>query len=978
MPFTKETLADPQVFAINRLPAHSSHQYCFGDGLSCSFSLDGAWEFRYAPTPDAPLGDPTQINVPGHIQLQGGAAYPFGTPHYVNTQYPWDGHELLRPGQIPQDYNPVGAYSRTFLLPEGWTNTFIRFEGVDSALALYCNGAFVGYSESSFDTAEFDLTPYVHEGENELTAMVYRFCSGSWLEDQDFWRMSGIFRPVTLFTKPLTHIEDIRMETTFAPGYKAADVRFILKVSGSMDGNIGLSFAGALDEQLTAETMVLSAHIENPALWSAEHPTLFDAAFVVHGADDEMVEIAGFKTGLRDFGMKDGLLTLNGRRIVFKGVDRHEWSAENGRAVTREETEWDVRNLKAHNVNAIRTSHYPNRKFLYELCDRYGLYVIDETNLESHGTWQKRGLVVPDGDTLPGDNPAWREAVLSRGRAMLERDKNHPSILFWSCGNESCGGSTLRELADYFRAADPSRMVHYEGIFHDRTWTETSDVESQMYTTADGVRAFIAAHPEKPFILCEYAHAMGNSLGALTDYTEMAYDLPKYQGGFIWEYMDHSLWRTLPTGRKVLVYGGDFGDRPTDAEFCADGLVTATRHNSPKMQEVKYAYQDFKITVDEQGATIVNRSMFTDLADYDLRLTCKENGRLLGCRNLRQSLAPGGTVRIPWTKPIPSRPGCFTMDVEICRREDCPWAAAGQSIANGQGVFDRAPAVPAPQFAAALINSDYNFGVKGCGFSYIISRTNGRLISIRLDDTELLTAPAQLSFWRAPTCNDDGAAMGYHFARWAEAGRYAQATLVELTPACDGVHVRYALATEAHETVDALWQFTADGRCTVSLRWEGPEAEVPEFGLLLPLQPQYREVCYFGNGPEECMPDRQAGATLGRWQFDAHEGADVYIVPQEYGARTAVREATVLAAGAPGLTFACPAPGMVFSAGPYTPQELENARHVWQLPPVTATVVRCLLNVRGAAGDDSWGSTPHPAYRFKLHPGETFTFSFGK
>ncbi|MDD4849202.1 MAG: glycoside hydrolase family 2 TIM barrel-domain containing protein, partial [Gemmiger sp.] len=721
MEITAATLADPRLYQINRLPPHSTHSFCFGDGTACTLPLDGSWDFRFAPAPGAAFGPWGRITVPGHIQLQGGAQYPFGTPQYVNTQYPWDGWEALHPGQLPAGGNPVGEYRRTFTQPEGWQNTFIRFEGVDSALALYCNGQFVGYSESSFDPAAFDLTPYTHPGENTLAALVYRFCAGSWLEDQDFWRMSGIFRPVSLFTKPATHLEDIRMETVFALGYAAADVRFTCKLSGCMVGNIGLSFGGVLDEQPLAETVVLQAHIENPRLWSAESPTLYDAAFVVHGPQDEMVEIGGFKAGLREFVLQDGLLRLNGQRIVFKGVCRHEWSATNGRAVTREETEWDIRNLKAHNVNAIRTSHYPNNSFLYDLCDRYGLYVIDETNLETHGTWQKRGLVLADTDTLPGDNPAWRDAVLARAAAMLERDKNHPCVLMWSCGNESFGGKTLQEMHDYFSTADPGRPVHYEGISQDRRYNATSDVESQMYTPALGIRDFLEKNHEKPFIMCEYAHAMGNSCGAMTDYTELAYTQTRYQGGFIWEYMDHSLWRTLPTGRSVLVYGGDFGDRPTDEEFCADGLVTGTRQNSPKMQEVAAAYQNVAFAFTEDTVTLENRNLFTDLGDYDLQITLREDGRVLGQRTRRVALAPGQKTTLPLLFTLPGRPACYTVDVAVLLRADTPWATAGHPVAKGQAVFDRSAvaAQAAPAAPATVVVGNYNYGFQGAGFGYL-------------------------------------------------------------------------------------------------------------------------------------------------------------------------------------------------------------------------------------------------------------------
>lgn len=978
MQFNEALLADPRVFQIGRLPAHSDHTFRFGDGRSCRLSLNGSWQFRYAPCMGAPFGAWGSITVPGHIQLQGGPGHPYGTPHYVNTQYPWDGHEALVPGQIPQDYNPVGEYRRSFALPEGWQNCFIRVEGADSALALWCNGQFVGYSESSFDAAEFDLTPALRPGENELTARVYRFCSGSWLEDQDFWRMSGLFRPVTLFTKPATHVEDIRMETAFAPDYSWAEVCFTCRICGCTRGKIGLSFAGQLAEAPLAEQVQLRVRVEHPLLWSAEQPNLYDAAFVVHGPEDEMVEIAGFKAGLREFGIRNGLLCLNGQRIVFKGVNRHEWSAEHGRAVTKEETEWDIRNLKRHNVNAVRTCHYPDQSFFYELCDRYGLYVIDETNLETHGTWQL-GM---NENTLPGDRPEWRDAVLARGRAMLERDKNHPCVLFWSCGNESAGGKTLFELSEYFRRTDPSRPVHYEGVFHDRTYNATSDVESQMYPSADAVREFLRRHREKPMILCEYGHAMGNSSGALETYTELAYEEPLYQGGFLWEYMDHALYRPLPGGGRGLCYGGDFGDRPTDAEFCTDGLIPATRRSSPKMQAVKAVYQDFVLDVQADGVHICNRSLFTDLKDYDVVFTLAEDGRELGSVTKQITLAPGQSCTAALPFAMADGCGVHTLTAAVVTRTAALWAGAGHVVAAGQMVAEHTrPAAACPAGGVTLVEGGWNFGARGNGFEYLISRDTGRLVSARLHGCELLTGPSELSFWRAPTDNDRGCAMPYEFAQWAQAGRYAKAETVAATQLLGAVEVQaaYRLATPGKELVEALWRFTADGRCTVTLIWRGGHTELPEFGMLLPLHPAYQQLQWLGKGPAFTVPDRENGALVGLWQRSVQEGAELFVRPQDYASHTGVYRAVLSGRDLPPLALRCEAQagGLVLTACPWTAQELECAGHSWQLPPVTRTVVRCALGQRGVGGDDSWGAKPHPEYRFAVAEGSSFAFSFG-
>ncbi len=973
MQFSPSMLADPGIFALGRLPAHSSHRFRFGSGESCELSLDGTWDFRWAPRPDAAFTPWTTISVPGHIQLQGGPDYPFGTPQYVNKQYPWDGHERIRPGQIPQRWNPVGEYRRTFVLPETWQRCRIRFEGADSALAVYCNGSFAGYSESSFDTAEFDLTELVHPGENELVARVYRFCSGSWLEDQDFWRMSGLFRPVTLFTTPDAHLTDIRVQTTLGTdGTAAVQADCRLENPGAAAA-LRLTLDGHTWQLPAGEQVCVQASITAPRLWSAEDPTLYPLCVELLDGEGGVIERSDLDIGVREFGIRDGVMTLNGRRIVFKGVDRHEWSAEHGRAVTYEETEWDIVNLKRHNVNAIRTSHYPNRTFLYDLCDRYGLYVIDETNLETHGSWEKPDGIHPDDRTLPDGHPQWRDAVLARAEAIYQRDKNHPCVLIWSCGNESFGGETLQAMHDYFRAKDPGRLVHYEGISHDRRFNGTSDMESQMYPSAAQVRAFLAEHRDKPMILCEYGHAMGNSCGALEEYTELAWQEPLYQGGFLWEYMDHSLYRRLPDGRRVLVYGGDFGDRPHDGEFCADGLVTATRRNSAKMQAVRGVYQDFAITVDAGGIRIVNRTLFTDLDRYDLRVTLRCNGEARRSVTLHQSLSPGESCTLSLPFALPETPGVWTVNVDICLGQDTAWAPAGYTVARGQSIFDhRAAADFVPAGDALFADCDFNYGVTDGDFGFMISRSTGRLISLRRRGVELLDGPAELSFWRAPTCNDEGAALPFHFARWAQAGRYAQADAVERVR--DGVRVHYRLATDTREGVEALWKFDNTGRCTVTLTWEGGDAEVPEFGLLLPLHLRLDQVSVLGFGPEETMPDRERGALFGRWDYPVGKEEDVYMVPQENGTRTGVTGAALTGDGMPTLRLSTPGT-MVFSAGHWTPNELENARHFWQLPPVTRTVVRCAAGMRGAGGDDSWGALPLEPYRYTLHRGDSFTLT---
>lgn len=971
--------ADPRTTSINELPPHADGIGYAAPDLALQCSLDGTWDFRYAVCPDAAFTPWSTITVPGFIQLQGGPIHPYGTPHYVNTQYPWDGHEALRPGQLPQRYDPVGEYRRRFALPDGWASCFIRFDGADSCLAVWCNGQFIGYAEDSFAPSEFDLSAAVRPGENELLVRVWRFCSGSWLEDQDFWRMSGLFRSVCLFTKPSLHIEDVFVRQRFAADYSQARLTLECRLSGQLEGRGRLSVAGVEQDFALAQEVRLETVLPQPHLWSAEDPYRYEAVLTLYGPDGAVRETARLWVGLREFCLRDGVMCLNGRRIVFKGVNRHAWSARGGRTLTEDEMRRDVEHMKRHNINAVRTSHYPTDTRFLELCDEYGLYVIAETNLETHGTWQKLGADGSDENTLPAAKPEWRQAVLDRAAHLLHRDKNHPSVLLWSCGNESYGGKTLYEMSEYFRRTDPGRLVHYEGIFWDREYNATSDVESQMYTSAEQVRAFLRTHRDKPFILCEYSHAMGNSCGGLSRYTEYAYEEPLYQGGFIWEYMEHGL-AVDAAGQTDFYYGGDYGDRPTDREFCIDGLVTADRRSSPKMQAVKGAYADFKLTVlPQQGALVLeNRSLFTNASAYELVLAQTRDGKTLACQTLAAAAAPGETVRLPLPFGLPEGAGLCTLDASLRLRADTRWAKAGHEATFGQAWRWAAPAAAAAP-APLLTACDCNIGVQGKGFEYLFARGKG-LTGICYDGVQLLANdPAAPNFWRAPTNNDRGRGLPFACARWKTASLYAQCDNLqaELQDGQAIVTAGYTLPDGA--PVSLRYAIDGQGRCTVTLRWEGEATgEVPEFGLLLPLRPELDAVTYLGLGPDETAADRTEGARMGRFAYGvrADFAQNGYTYPQESGCRTGVRRAMLAGPGLPALVFGCEA-GMAFSALPYTPHEVEQAGHLRALPPAANhTIVRCALAQTGVGGDDSWGAPPAPEHILRLQPGQSFTFFF--
>ena len=603
-------LTNPAVFQVNRLDAHSDHMCCASaqeaarGETSLRQSLDGVWRFAWSRAPaarpaafwredfdDSAFGT---ILVPGHMELQG-----YGQIQYINSLYPWDGHAQLLPPQIDWEDNPVGSYVRTFDLDPGLRGkrVCVSFQGVEQALFLWLNGHFVGYAEDSFTPSDFDLTPYIRPTGNRLCAEVFKRSSAAWIEDQDFFRFSGIFRSVFLYAKPAVHLEDLWLQAGLEGSDGVLSLRLLL--SGETEGasvscrvahpDQGVLFDGELF--LKPEGRYLRSQrlrFENVLPWSHQTPALYQVTLTLRSRG-RVMEVTPCETGFRRLEIRDGVILLNGERLVLRGVNRHEWSPETGRAIGQADMDAAMSVFLRNNINAVRTCHYPNQTTWYQLCDQNGIYVMDEANLESHGSWQKRDGIDPAWN-VPGSLPEWRECVVDRARSMFERDKNHVSILFWSCGNESYAGEDILAMADFLRASDPSRIVHYEGVYNCRAFDRISDVESRMYAPPEAVRAYLESSPPKPFLLCEYMHDMGNSLGGMESYIRLEEAFPQYQGGFIWDYMDQALWRRDCNGRRVLGYGGDFGDRQSDYAFSANGVVFADGTEKPAMQEVRYWY----------------------------------------------------------------------------------------------------------------------------------------------------------------------------------------------------------------------------------------------------------------------------------------------------------------------------------------------------------------------------------------------------
>lgn len=995
MTFQYSRIADPLYVSENRVGAHSDHRWFASaaearSGLS-SFeqSLNGQWCFHYAPTTDeSPTGFESpefdvslwhEIPVPAHIQMHG-----FDRPHYANTQYPWDGHDQIMPGQIPERFNPVASYVKRFTLdtPVGvGERVTVVFHGAESALAVWLNGHYIGYGTDSFTPSEFDLTDHLADGENVLAVRVFKWSAHSWIEDQDFYRFSGLFRDVVLYRQPAAHVRDVRVRATLSEDLSGAELAVRVDLTG---GSAVVRLAdGTQLKDLGDGTFV--TWLDQPRLWSAEHPHLYEVLIEVRDPDGEIVEVVPQRAGVRRFALEDGVFRINGQRIVFKGVNRHDFGL-NGRMVTREETEADVRTLKALGLNSVRTSHYPNNSYFYELCDEYGLYVIDEMNLESHGLWDRiRYHDAPDSEAVPGDRPEWLPALLDRARSMVERDKNHPCIVMWSCGNESYGGSNLAKVTEYFHEVD-DRPVHYEGVAWDPRHPETTDVHSEMYTPAAKVEEYLRENREKPMILCEFAHAMGNSFGAVDRYINLAYREPLFQGGFIWDFADQAIAMTDRFGQRFFGYGGDNGEAPHDGDFCGNGILFADHSPKPFTQEVTHVYRDIVTRIERDALTIENRYLFTNTSAFECVVTLSHEGEEIASEILDTDVSPGQVRQYPLPVTIPSGPGEYAVDVSYRLRAPQRWAEVGHEVAWDQAVFGSF--VPSPSVPAApeIVEGIHNIGVHGKNFTVLFSRLYGGMQSYRFGgngpEHEILRGMPTPNFWHAPTSNERGWNAPSLDGQWLLASRYAVSErgpdqpLLEMLEDSARVTYTYDLPTVPASQAALSYRVFGDGRVAVQLTVDPGDglADAPECGVLLALDPELDQLTWYGEGLEESYSDRRLGARLGVYSAPVATQLTQYLRPQEAGNHTGVRWATVSDARGRGLRFE--SSGMEFSALPWTPFEVENALHHTELPPVHRTIARPALMRRGVAGDDAWGSRTHPEFRLPVNKRLIFEFSF--
>lgn len=1021
--FDSNIIKNPEIFEQNRLAAHSDH-VCYKNELekikgesSLRYDMNGLWKFAYAKNQSlAPCGFEAadynckgwdEIRVPAHIQMEG-----YDVPIYTNTTYPWEADEFIKPGEVPEIFNPVASYVKYFTIPENMKNkrVCISFQGVESGFALWLNGHYVGYSEDTFDPSDFELTDYIVEGENKLAVRVWKWTSSSWCEDQDFYRFSGIFRDVFLYAVPCAHVEDLSVVPTLNDTFDEGTLSVSIKADGDGTASVKLYELGDLSVEKYDRAKLLleefdielrnkeicegSCNVKNPLLWSAEKPNLYEVKIIVkdtHGNETEFIsQLAGF----RRFEMVDGLMKLNGKRIVFKGVNRHEFSSITGRVPNRDEVIKDIVTMKKNNINAIRTSHYPDDSMLYELCDIYGIYMIAENNLESHGTWEAYNKGYVDLDfVVPKDKPQWREMMLDRANSCYQRDKNHPAILIWSCGNESFGGKTIYEMSQLFRQLDKHRLVHYEGVFNDRSYNDTSDMESQMYTSVAGIEKFLADNPEKPFICCEYTHAMGNSCGAMHKYTELSDREPRYQGGFIWDYIDQSIYKKDRYGKWFLTYGGDFGDRPTDGDFSGNGICYGgEREASPKMQEVKFNYQNISVDFDSDYIfTVTNKNLFVNTSVFDAFAILLADGNEVYRTRLQISVPP--MEQASYEVPVTLKNSMIDVEKEYCivvsfvLKENTIWEKAGYEIAFGQHMIKKPVSEYSCDKSVELVVGNGNILVRGENFKALFSRMNLGMVSYVYGGVEMLPNTIPLpNFWRTPTNNDSGNMMPQRYAQWKIASMYVTTRqdqrFADTSPRVEkndnniAITYTYFMPTTPQSSCEVTYRVFGDGTIETTLSYDPVKelGDMPEFGMMFKLDADYDTVKWYGLGPQETYEDRQHGGKYGVYENKVADNIAEYLVPQESGNKCRVRYAKVMDKKGRGMLFF--GDELSFSALPYTPHELENAAHHFELPLVHYTVVRVAKKQMGVGGDDSWGSHTHPEYLLDASEKMEFTFCF--
>nr|WP_246310265.1 glycoside hydrolase family 2 TIM barrel-domain containing protein [Halobaculum halophilum] len=990
-------------------------------------SLNGEWKFDLAATPShAPeafqertfdTSDWDGIEVPSNWQTQG-----YGAPHYTNVVYPFP----LDPPHVPTE-NPTASYRRTFHVDEDWDDRQVRlhFEGVDSAFHVWVNGERVGYSEGARLPSEFDVSEYVEPGENTIAVRVYKWSNGSYIEDQDMWWLSGIFREVYAYAVPKTHVSDVDVRTELDDEYADARLRATIDLTnvGESEETAGVETT-LLDESGTvvAESndtatvesggtvaVTFSTTVDDPALWSAETPTCYTLLVALADGDGSVTEVVPETIGFRQVGITDGQFRINGEAVTIRGVNRHDFHPDRGRAVPIETMREDVEMMKRHNINAVRTAHYPNDTRFYDLCDEYGLYVLDETDIECHG------MELADDTVHISDDPDWEATYVDRMVRMIERDKNHPSVVIWSLGNESGFGAHHETMADVTRERDPTRPIHYEEDFDQ----EVTDIVGPMYPPLEQLEAWAAEDdPDHPVIPCEYAHAMGNGPGSLTEYWDLFYEHDRLQGGFVWDWIDQGLRQTTEDGEEWFAYGGDFGDEPNDANFNINGLVFPNRDPSPGLVEYKKVIEPVTLAaaaLEHGELTVENRYDFRSLDHLRATWRVEADGKVVESDTVDlPDVAAGerGTVNVPVTAGDFGDDAEYLLTVDVSLASRTKWAPAGHTISTGQFTLpvEGKPATPAVGDESPLTceTTDEGIVISNAQFELVFDDTYGVVDSLAYHGRQVLSDGPHVGLWRAPTDNDEGLPLAwtlltrlreiYEQEELIEHGDIRTIGFAQLWQEHGLDRLGFRTDEVRHEVRgDEAVEITVEGRLappifdhgftteqTYTARDTGaleietrlePEGDLsqlpslPRVGLDLTLPTDFDHVTWYGRGPGESYVDSKQSSLVGRYDCSVADLHTPYVRPQENGKRTDVRWATFTDQRGVGVSVTGDSL-LDVTAHQYTIEDLEDADHTHELPrrdevSVSLDYVHCGLGT-GSCG-------PPTLEQYRVDP-DTFEF----
>lgn len=989
--FDLKVLKNPRIFEQNTIEPHTNlrtdKEYCFEGENPTAVLLNGKWKFKYSEKQDDFKGfeqnnydvsDWGLIPVPGEIDLNCDER----EPYYINLGFTFNGRANINQPDIPKEI-PTGYYVLDFDMPVTFKKTdrkVICFQGVETAFAVYLNGEYIGYSEDSFTPAEFDLTDYIKPKSNRLAVKVFRYSTATWLEDQDFWRMFGIFRDVVLYRTNRVYIEDFHLKYTVENKYKDVKCDLTVSVENTTDSAVNYTIKAMLSdvfsERITVEvpahstkTVNLPFTIENATLWNCENPYLYELLI------KDKYETIKYDIGFKEIKIDGVKVTLNGKTLKIHGVNRHEWSAEGGRSITREQIKEDVLNIKRNNMNAIRTSHYPNHPYFYELCDKIGLYVMDETNLETHGSWNYGGNFCAD--AVPGDFDYWTGAVVRRAENMVMRDKNHACIISWSLGNESYDGENFKAMRRKIDEIDGSLPVHYEGICHGlRDNTGVSDFKSMMYQNPDDLAKQLENKEfDQPYLSVEYAHAMGNSVGDLFKYTNLEnYD--GYLGGFIWDYIDQGLYNYDSNGNKYIAYGGQF-DAASETTFCGNGIVNADRTNTPEMQEVKACYSFVKIEPQKDKVKLTNNYCFTNLNAFYFKLTVLKNGEQITVSRFTVNAKPGETAE--YNYKLPNLQGEIAVIVSMHQKAQTEYANKDYEIAFGQYCFtEKEEKESKTKGGLEIFNSRSPIkGVKGKDFYIAISTKSGAIHSYKYKGKELLHEPIRINFWRASTDNDRGNEAEYKGVIWKNAGTYTRYTnfVSEIKDGNAVYSVKFKPFYDKEVFVTVVTTVFPDGSIKFDYEYSGAD-NMPKFpcaGLMISLKKEYSHLQWYGLGKEHTYCDKYLGGKIGIHSTDVEEQLPKYLRPQEYGNHYDTRWLKVYNDNDRGIIFKAEKT-LDMSAISYTPDEIESATTNTYLPTPYCTRVYVNGFMSGVGGDTSWGAPVHE--EFTHDPAKPIKFSF--